>query len=84
MVFAGMWLSWYETWRKFLDTRGESIHHIGFQVNDIEGELSRLTGHGVKVPIIGRINGKTGAAYVDLNVANLVLELTSFNDVAKE
>lgn len=71
-------------WREFLDTRGEGIHHIGFQVSDVEGEVNRLTGHGAEVPFIGRINGKTGAAYVDLNVANVVLELTSFNDVAEQ
>ncbi len=71
-------------WKEFLDTRGEGIHHIGFQVKDVEEQLNRLTDHGVEVPIIGRINGKTGAAYVDLNIANLVLEFTSFNDVAEE
>lgn len=71
-------------WKEFLETRGEGIHHIGFQVDDVEGELSRLTACGVEVPIIGKQNGKTGAAYVDLNIANLVIELTSFNDVAEE
>jgi hypothetical protein len=71
-------------WKEFLDTRGEGIHHIGFQVNDVEGEVSRLTGSGAEVPFIGKINGKTGAAYVDLNVANIVLELTSFNDIAEQ
>jgi methylmalonyl-CoA/ethylmalonyl-CoA epimerase len=71
-------------WKEFLDTKGEGIHHIGFQVDDVEGEVSRLTGHGARVPFIGRINGKTGAAYVDLNIANIVLELTSFNDIAEQ
>ncbi|UCC16318.1 MAG: VOC family protein [Dehalococcoidales bacterium] len=70
-------------WKEFLDTRGEGIHHIGFQVDDVEGEVDRLTGLGAKVPLIGKQNGKTGAAYVELNVANLVLELTSFNDIAE-
>ncbi|HEY93901.1 MAG TPA: lactoylglutathione lyase [Dehalococcoidia bacterium] len=71
-------------WKEFLDTRGEGIHHIGFQVDDVEGEVSRLAGRGAEVPFIGKINGKTGAAYVDLNIANIVLELTSFNDVAEQ
>ena len=71
-------------WKDFLDTRGEGIHHIGFQVDDVEGEVRRLTGHGADVPFIGKINGKTGAAYVDLNIANIVLELTSFNDIAEK
>ena len=71
-------------WKEFLDTRGEGIHHIGFQVNDVEAEVSRLTDHDVEVPFVGKINGKTGAAYVDLNVANIVLELTNFNDIAEK
>ncbi|UCD08573.1 MAG: VOC family protein [Dehalococcoidales bacterium] len=71
-------------WKEFLDTRGEGIHHIGFQVDDVEGEVERLTGLGADVPLIGKQSGKTGAAYVDLKVANLVMELTSFNDIAEQ
>jgi hypothetical protein len=70
-------------WKEFLETRGEGIHHIGFQVDDVDAELERMTGLGVEVPLIGKQNGKTGAAYVELNVANLVLEFTNFNDVAE-
>jgi len=71
-------------WRKFLDSRGEGIHHIGFHVSDVEGEVERLKSHGAEVPFIGKQNGKTGAAYVELNVANLVIELTSFNDIEND
>lgn len=71
-------------WREFLETRGEGIHHVGFQVDDVEGEAERLTGHGAEVPFTGRQNGETGAAYVDLNIANLIIELTNFNDIAGE
>jgi len=68
-------------WKESLDTRGEGIHHLGFQVNDVEKEVKRLTDLGAEVPFFGKINGKIGAAYVDLKVANLVLELTSFCDI---
>lgn len=71
-------------WKEFLDTRGEGIHHIGFQVDDVDREMGKMTDHGAEVPLIGKQNGKTGAAYVELNVANLVLEFTSFNDIAEE
>jgi hypothetical protein len=70
-------------WKEFLDSRGEGIHHIGFQVDDVEGEVDRMKEHGAEVPFIGKQSGKTGAAYVDLNIANLVIELTSFNDIAE-
>ena len=68
-------------WTEFLKTRGEGIHHIGFQVKDVEKEVNRLTGLGAEVPFYGKINGKIGAAYVDLKLANLFLELTSFCDI---
>jgi methylmalonyl-CoA/ethylmalonyl-CoA epimerase len=69
-------------WKDFLDTRGEGIHHIGFQVKNIEKETGRLTTRGAEVPFYGKIYGKTGAAYIDLKTAGIVLELTSFNDIA--
>jgi methylmalonyl-CoA/ethylmalonyl-CoA epimerase len=34
---------------KFLDKRGEGIHHICFLVDDIEAALDRLKRHGVKL-----------------------------------
>ena len=68
-------------WSDFLKARGEGIHHIGFQVKDVEKEVNRLTSLGAEVPFYGKINGKIGAAYIDLKVANLFLELTSFCDI---
>jgi len=68
-------------WSEFLKKKGEGIHHIGFQVKDVEKEINRLTGLGAEVPFYGKINGKIGAAYVDLKIANLVIELTSFCDI---
>jgi hypothetical protein len=65
-------------WTEYLNTRGEGIHHIGFQVKDVEKEVNRLTGLGAEVPLYGTVNGKMGAAYVDLKAANLTIELTSF------
>ena len=37
---------------KFLETRGEGIHHICLKVDDIEAALGRLRAHGV--PLIDR------------------------------
>jgi len=34
---------------KFLEKRGEGIHHLGFFVKDLEKELARLKKHGIKV-----------------------------------
>jgi methylmalonyl-CoA/ethylmalonyl-CoA epimerase len=32
--------------QKYIDKRGEGIHHIAFEVDDIESEITRLTGEG--------------------------------------
>lgn len=34
---------------KFLEKRGEGIHHICIEVEDIEGTLARLRAHGVQL-----------------------------------
>nr|WP_299386291.1 methylmalonyl-CoA epimerase [Allomuricauda sp.] len=34
---------------KFLDKKGEGIHHIAFAVDDIESEIARLKNEGFKV-----------------------------------
>lgn len=31
---------------KYIDKRGEGLHHVAFQVDDIEGEISRLKKEG--------------------------------------
>ncbi len=35
--------------RKFMQKRGEGIHHICLEVNDIEAALARLAAHGVQL-----------------------------------
>lgn len=32
--------------QKFLEKRGEGIHHLAFEVEDLEGEVERLKGEG--------------------------------------
>lgn len=34
---------------KFIDKRGEGIHHIAFQVSDIESEMKRLMSEGFEL-----------------------------------
>ncbi|MCE3295648.1 MAG: methylmalonyl-CoA epimerase [Crocinitomicaceae bacterium] len=34
---------------KFLEKKGQGIHHIAFDVNDIEAEISRLTNEGFEL-----------------------------------
>ena len=34
---------------KFIEKRGQGIHHISFEVDDIQRELDRLKGNGIKL-----------------------------------
>lgn len=34
--------------RKFLDTRGQGLHHMALQTDDIDGQVSRMEGCGVR------------------------------------
>ncbi len=69
-------------WTEFLNTRGEGIHPIGFQLSDVEKEVKRLTSPGAEVPFHAKMGCKMGAAYVDLKTANLFIEFTGFSTVA--
>jgi methylmalonyl-CoA/ethylmalonyl-CoA epimerase len=34
---------------KFIEKRGQGIHHLSFEVDDIQSELDRLEGNGIKL-----------------------------------
>ena len=61
--------------REFLDARGEGIQHLGFLVDDLPAEIGRLTGAGSSVMLTSEFPGGGGVAYLDLGVADLVVEL---------
>ncbi len=64
-------------WEDFVKTKGEGIHHIGFKVVDVQKEVDRLTDQGAEVTLTAIGNGKLEAAYIDLKVADLIIELSS-------
>ncbi|MDH5390269.1 MAG: VOC family protein [Candidatus Bathyarchaeota archaeon] len=64
------------THSKFLEKRGEGLHHLGFFVEDIEKELARLEKGGIKVLERGTVLGVVKFAYLDTeNILGVVLEL---------
>lgn len=40
---------YYETISKFIRSKGEGIHHISLEVDDIQAELNRLKKKGIKL-----------------------------------
>ena len=60
--------------KEFLDSKGEGIQHIACAVSDVEKEVAKLTKQGVSVLL--RARGQDwGVAYLDLGVADLIVEL---------
>ena len=46
---------------KFLEKRGNAVHHIALQVDDVEGEVSRLEGEGFEMAVKGYRGAKGGS-----------------------
>lgn len=60
--------------KEFLDSKGEGIQHIACLVEDLDGEVEKLTRQGVSVLLRAR-RKVGGVAYLDLGVAGLIIEL---------
>lgn len=54
------------TWREFLDTNGEGVHHIAFVIKDMAGKIRKLADMGM--PLIQRGEYTGGRyAYIESN-----------------
>jgi len=73
--------------RKFIEKKGEGVHHISLEVDDIEAELAELKGRGVQL-----INEKpylnahrNPVAFVSRkNTRGVLVELIQYMDKKKE
>ena len=65
---------------KFIEKRGEGIHHICFRVNDIEAELERLKAGGFRLINEAPVPGAHGCRVAFLHPAagnGVLIELSS-------
>ncbi|MCK5402736.1 VOC family protein [Candidatus Bathyarchaeota archaeon] len=70
---------------EFVRTCGEGLHHLGFGVDDFEGEVTKWKKHGFKVIQRSNPGGPGGWAYMDTNkVAGVIFELRKSTSVSKE
>ena len=61
---------------EFLDRRGEGIPHMGFFVDDLEGETARLVEKGIQVLLVERRDDRITMRYFDTReFGGIVLEL---------
>ena len=62
--------------RDFLENRGEGVNHLGFFVDDLDKEVSKLVGKGFKVVNSVKYVGGGGIAYIDSDkIGGLMFEL---------
>jgi methylmalonyl-CoA/ethylmalonyl-CoA epimerase len=61
--------------QEFLDQKGEGVQHLGFMVDNLEEDVKRLTAAGSSVLLTSQFKSGGGVAYLDLNVAGLIVEL---------
>jgi methylmalonyl-CoA/ethylmalonyl-CoA epimerase len=61
--------------QEFLEQKGEGIQHLGFIVNNLEKDVERLTAAGSNILLTSQFKGGGGVAYLDLDVAGLIVEL---------
>ena len=52
-------------WKKFLETKGEGVQHLGFIVDDIDKETAQLEEKGFEVLYRSRYEGGGGCTYFD-------------------
>ncbi len=62
--------------KEFLETKGEGIQHVMYQVDNLEETVKELTDKGVEVLLRAKFPGGGGVAYIDLGVSNIVVELS--------
>ena len=62
--------------KEFLETKGEGIQHVMYQVDNLEKTVKELIDKGVEVLLRAKFPDGGGVAYVDLGVSNIVIELS--------
>ncbi len=62
--------------KEFLETKGEGIQHVMYQVDNLEETVKELTDRGVEVLLRAKFPGGRGVAYVDTGVSNIVIEFS--------
>jgi methylmalonyl-CoA/ethylmalonyl-CoA epimerase len=60
-------------YRDFLEKTGEGIHHIAFQVDDLDAETSKLIAKGI--PVITSVKRPTGRGFAYFDFGDCLIEL---------
>ena len=70
---------------EFLDSKGEGLHHLGFQVDDLDGMLAELAKEGIQ-PVFRKAYPDVGVAFTYLNtdkIGGVIFELIEQKSVRR-
>jgi methylmalonyl-CoA/ethylmalonyl-CoA epimerase len=71
---------------EFLDSKGEGLHHLGFQVDDLDGMLAELAKEGIQ-PVFRKGYPDRGIAFTYLNsdkIGGVIFELIEQKTMRRE
>lgn len=63
------------TWREFLDTHGEGVHHIAFNINGMKEKVINLESSGMKLVQSGEYTGGRYSYIDSLKQLKVIVEL---------
>jgi methylmalonyl-CoA/ethylmalonyl-CoA epimerase len=62
--------------REYLESKGEGIQHLMFQVTDLDKEVARLKEAGATELLRAKHPSGRGICYLDLNAGGIIVELS--------
>lgn len=62
-------------WKRFLDTKGEGIQHLGFFCDNIDREEAKIVKRGFNIIYSSRYDDGGGVCYFEPGVGDIILEL---------
>jgi hypothetical protein len=60
---------------EFLKEKGEGLHHLGFAVENVNQTAEDLQQKGASQMLTAKFNGVPAVAYMDLNIAGIIVEM---------
>jgi catechol 2,3-dioxygenase-like lactoylglutathione lyase family enzyme len=60
-------------YKDFLKKRGEGLHHIAFEVDDLDAEAAKVTARGI--PMITSVKRPTGRGFAYFDFGDCIIEL---------
>ena len=72
------------TWKDFLDNHGEGVHHITFEIKDMDKQVSLMQDRGAKLIQQGQWTDHSGGRYAYLDTTPQLAVMLELVEIFKE